>query len=476
MTTGEQGHPAPTWSASLLPAFQYARVGLAIVSADGRVEIANQEMMRIVGGPVEDWSAFPPAVRELATGSPGDCTECQETYPTTGVQARWTITPAGTQWIIQAEDVTVQRRLEDTLALEAERLKTIAALHREVEQAEFDVDEVVDWILDRARTLFGASGAAVGVIEGEDIVYRFASGSARPGIRTPIGKSLSGICVRTGEAMHCDDSEQDPRVDIKACRAAGLRSMIIVPLRHRGRIVGVLNLLSPEPNAFSPSDVYTVELIGGGISAAYGHAADLAAKRALLDELQAAVAALKESEAKLAYQALHDPLTGLPNRTLFMDRLQVALAQSPRRRARVAVLYLDLDRFKEVNDRLGHDAGDALLIEVARRLSCCLRTGDTAARLGGDEFTVVCDGLRGLEDAVAVAERITAALAVPVTVPGGELRPTVSIGIALNRGREDTPDTMLKRADTALYRAKAAGRACYRLDDAEADATPYQRA
>ena len=146
-----------------------------------------------------------------------------------------------------------------------------------MEQAEFDVEEVVLRILERARTLLAANAASAGILEGDMIAYRYRTGPGRDSgvLRTPRDASLSGICLKTGESTYCEDSEADPRVDVAACRAQQLRSMIIVPLRHRGKVVGVLNVNSPEVRAFDANGVRTVELLGGAISAAYGHAADV---------------------------------------------------------------------------------------------------------------------------------------------------------------------------------------------------------
>ncbi|MER3485164.1 MAG: hypothetical protein C4345_03495, partial [Chloroflexota bacterium] len=124
----------------------------------------------------------------------------------------------------------------------------------------------------------------------------------------------------------------------------------------------------------------------------------------------------KEAEERLLYQAFHDPLTDLPNRALFMDRLHVALARAARREEEAAILFLDLDRFKVVNDSLGHEAGDRLLVAVAQRLKLCLREGDTAARLGGDEFIMLLEDVRSIEEAVAAAERVASELRRPFLV------------------------------------------------------------
>jgi diguanylate cyclase (GGDEF)-like protein/PAS domain S-box-containing protein len=170
----------------------------------------------------------------------------------------------------------------------------------------------------------------------------------------------------------------------------------------------------------------------------------------------------KESEERLTRQALHDSLTGLPNRTLFSDRVRMA---SSRRGARgFAIVYLDLDGFKLVNDTLGHAAGDQVLIVVARRLEPHLRVGDTLARLGGDEFALLCEEV-GNEEVRAIADRVIDALAKPIEVQGREITQAASIGIALYAadGTPTEPGQMLGEADLAMYRAKAAGKSRYAL-------------
>ena len=170
----------------------------------------------------------------------------------------------------------------------------------------------------------------------------------------------------------------------------------------------------------------------------------------------------KESEERLTRQALHDSLTGLPNRTLFSDRVRMA---SARRGARgFAIIYLDLDGFKLVNDTLGHAAGDQVLIEVARRLERLLRAGDTLARLGGDEFALLCEEVTD-EEIQTIADRVIEAMSKPIGVQGREITQAASIGIALFSGEANTgkPDQMLGEADLAMYRAKAAGKSRYAL-------------
>ena len=175
------------------------------------------------------------------------------------------------------------------------------------------------------------------------------------------------------------------------------------------------------------------------------------------------IGARKEAEARVHYLAMHDALTGLPNRTLLMDRLNQAIAHSRRDHTQVGLLLLDLDHFKHVNDSLGHFVGDGLLEEVSRRLRSVLREGDTPARLGGDEFVVAACGLTGPEDAEALAKRILEALEPVFQVEGHNLHVGTSIGISMYPGDGDNPAALLQTADTAMYQAKKKGRGNYRL-------------
>ncbi|MDO8184006.1 EAL domain-containing protein [Conexibacter sp. JD483] len=175
---------------------------------------------------------------------------------------------------------------------------------------------------------------------------------------------------------------------------------------------------------------------------------------------------------RIVHQTLHDALTGLPNRVLFEDRLGLALTRARRRGTQTAVLFLDVDRFKLVNDTLGHRAGDALLREVAQRLRTAVRASDTVARFGGDEFAVLCEELNDERDALRVANSLHAALSVPCELggDGGDLGSeslvlSTSVGVAVARGREATPEELLRDADAAMYRAKELGRSRTELFD-----------
>ena len=177
----------------------------------------------------------------------------------------------------------------------------------------------------------------------------------------------------------------------------------------------------------------------------------------------------KAFENQLAHQALHEPLTGLPNRSLFMDRLRHALIRAKRTGGTVAVMFMDLDRFKIINDSMGHEAGDRLIQAVARRVQSVVREGDTVARLGGDEFGVLLEYGISQSDAEAVAQRILAEIEPPFTFSGQEMYVSSSVGIAFSSADVEDPEDLLRYADVAMYRAKSEGPGKYRIFDPEVD-------
>jgi diguanylate cyclase (GGDEF)-like protein/PAS domain S-box-containing protein len=183
----------------------------------------------------------------------------------------------------------------------------------------------------------------------------------------------------------------------------------------------------------------------------------------------------KALEEQLHHQAFYDPLTGLPNRALFMDRLEHALAHAKRWGSMVAVLFIDLDNFKIINDSLGHKAGDQLLRAVAERLEAHLRPEDTAARLGGDEFTILVEDVASVGDAVQVAERIADVLQQPIALEEQEVFATISTGIAHNSPASEYPADILRHADLAMYRAKHRGKARYEVFEPSMDAEAVER-
>ena len=227
----------------------------------------------------------------------------------------------------------------------------------------------------------------------------------------------------------------DPRVDAEACRRVGVGSMIVVPLRRAGSTIGVLNVLSARPDRFSDDDRSTLELIAAPFGTAMSNAWQLQAT---------------------SEQALTDPLTNLANRTYALHELDRVLHRQIRRGGHTAVVFIDLDGFKQVNDRHGHAAGDETLVTVSTKLREAVRTTDTPARFGGDEFVIICEGLVDPADAQLLADRLCDSLPGTYPVHNGSVLVGASIGIAV-ADRPVAAHRLLRAADEAMYEAKQAG-------------------
>ena len=235
---------------------------------------------------------------------------------------------------------------------------------------------------------------------------------------------------------------------------SGASPLIVVPFaaEQDGAVLGALCVMGGPERKWSDRDVAAIAGLVETLSSEL--------------TLHSAIQERKEEEVKLRHTTLHDALTGLPNRTLFMQRTDQAIARAKRYPDHLfAILFLDLDRFKVVNDSLGHQVGDELLVAVARRLEECLRTEDTVARLGGDEFGILLDRIRNISDAARVAQRILKSLSEPVNLSGYEVYTSVSIGIVDSATAHGLPEYMIRSADMAMYRAKGAGKARYEMFD-----------
>lgn len=315
------------------------------------------------------------------------------------------------------------------------RLLEVIRTQTEIVKLGLDLGEVIALVSTRAQQLTRASGAVVELAEGDEMVYRATSGIAAQhlGLRLRRGNSLSGLCVAEGRPLCCVDSETDDRVDRAACRKIGLRSMIVVPLRHHDVVVGVLKVMAGAPHAFDDSDVHILGLMSDLIAAAMFHA-------------------VKTSE--LFIQATHDALTGLPNRALFYERLRHCLALAQREACRCGVLSLDMDGLKSINDQLGHRTGDAALCEFAARLKQAARASDTVARLGGDEFGMILNHLDDRSGADAQARRLSERIAPPFAFEDKQIPLDASIGIAIYPDDSDDLARLLDVADQSMYVAK----------------------
>ena len=228
--------------------------------------------------------------------------------------------------------------------------------------------------------------------------------------------------------------------------ARELASAALIPVRSDEKVRGVLCVCYRQANAFGAEEVNFAQAVSSVLSTA-------------LQRI--------DSEARLAYLAQFDPLTGLPNRALLADRFSQMIVQAKRRGSPLAVLFIDLDEFKAVNDTLGHAGGDGLLREVAARLQAAVRTGDTVARISGDEFAIVVADLLRPEDAALVAQKVIDNLAEPVQIQDSEVFVTASVGIAAFPADGADAETLIGAADAAMYRAKQSGRNAYQFFTAE---------
>ncbi|HSE43447.1 MAG TPA: diguanylate cyclase, partial [Acidobacteriota bacterium] len=274
---------------------------------------------------------------------------------------------------------------------------------------------------------------------------------------TRLSKGLTEYVLRTGMPLLASPEIFEELVANGEVESVGAPSLdwLGVPLKSGDKTFGVLVVQSYNPNIrFSEKDMEVLIFVSQHIASA-------------LERKQAA-----ETIRHLAY---HDSLTGLPNRMLFRDRFLHSLALAHRKKELLAMLFLDLDRFKKINDTLGHAAGDRLLQAVAERLKKTLREGDTIARLGGDEFMILLSGVKAVEDAAKVAEKILQAIHPSFLIDGQELHITTSIGISLYPYDGPDTDTLLKNADIALYRAKDHGRNNYQLYTASMNARAFEQ-
>ena len=203
--------------------------------------------------------------------------------------------------------------------------------------------------------------------------------------------------------------------------------------------------------------------LGQGIFAPRVGASRIRELQTFSDTLNGVAGHMEAQVAELAAQAFYDPLTKLPNRALFLDQVERLLTGANRRKGSVAVLFLDLDNFKLINDSLGHEIGDQLLLAVARRLQGSVRQEDPVARFGGDEFAIAAGDIAQPSDATRIAARAAEQLAAPFTIDGQEVYVSSSVGIALNRSEHDRPESLLRDADTAMYKAKVNGKTRFEL-------------
>ena len=325
---------------------------------------------------------------------------------------------------------------------------------------DFPIQGILDHLVERIVDVLPVSGAGVTLISPGKAPHYVAASNADAlrceRLQTELGNGPCVLAYESGDAVTIPDLHRDARFPdfARSALADGMRAVFAFPLRHGLGRLGALDLYRDSPGALDPRDMAAAQTL-----------ADVAA--AYLLNAQARQDALEISD-RFRTSALHDPLTGLPNRALLQQRLEHAAQRAHRSHSHAAVLFADLDRFKEVNDTFGHPVGDQLLIAVADRMSAVVRPGDTLARVSGDEFIILCEDLARVADVVSLANRLHEAFAVPFDVAGTELSVTVSVGIAYSGPGEAVTDQLITSADLAMYQAKRRGGGTHQVIDLRA--------
>ncbi len=357
----------------------------------------------------------------------------------------------GRRRLVLAEDITERKRAEATLRQRAAQQSAVAGLGaRALEGVE--VSALMDEAAEVVAATLGVELCEVLEMgtDRESLLLRAGAGWRKGLVReehVPFGSQFhAGFAFGSTGRVVVEDFASEKRFRptplLRDHRAVSGAAVII---GRTGRPYGVLGAHSTSSRPFTSDEVDFLQSVANVLADALG---------------------LHYTQEQIRHQALHDALTGLPNRTLLMDRLTHWLGHARRRRAAGAVFFLDLDRFKLINDASGHDAGDQVLLAVAHRLSAVVRPTDTFARVGGDEFVIFCEDIAGELAALELVERLLAALEEPFAAMGIERKVTASIGIALADHRSDA-EVLIRSADSAMYRAKGRGGQRYELFDEE---------
>ena len=343
------------------------------------------------------------------------------------------------------------------LVVHEEKLSGVLSEFARTLATDFPIQAILDHLVERIVGVLPVTAAGVTLISaGRAPQYIAASGDSAlrfEFLQTEIGQGPCLLAYETGHAVSIPDLRTDGRFPLfgPAAVAAGLGAVFTFPLRHGEGRLGALDLYREQPGDLDSHDMDAAQTL-----------ADVAA--AYLLNAQAREEARATSD-RYRHSALHDPMTGLPNRLLLQERLEHAAQRARRSHTNAAILFADLDRFKKVNDTHGHEVGDELLVAVAHRLAALVRPGDTLARFSGDEFVFLCEDLHGADDVEVLAQRIDKSFAEPFVLSRVTLRVTASVGMAFSGPGEDISNRLVVRADMAMYQAKRRGRTDHQIVD-----------
>jgi diguanylate cyclase (GGDEF)-like protein len=313
------------------------------------------------------------------------------------------------------------------------------------------IDYIYELIVYQSAKLLNADRVSLFLIDTDsnEVYTHLAMGLEGKEIRLPMGRGVAGTVAFNGQPINITDAELDPR-PVRNYFGYVTKNILAVPLKLKGStIVGVVQALNKAEGPFDERDERVLEILCSLAGVALERANSIHEKEAL-DE-------------KMIYQAQHDLETGLPNRALLLQRLSLDLEEAKRRQQELAVLMIDLDRFKLINDSLGHVVGDELLKQVAHRIKTSVRMNDLVTRLGGDEFVIVLSKIKSRQDVGKVAQNLLKAIQRPFYVEGTELFVTGSIGISMYPNLGKSVTELIRQADNAMYRVKAQGKNNYQF-------------
>jgi diguanylate cyclase (GGDEF)-like protein len=323
--------------------------------------------------------------------------------------------------------------------------------------SDFPIQGILDHLVRRIVDILPISGAGVTLISStispHDVAASDAAALRFEKLQTEIGEGPCLSAYRSGTAVAVPDLRGPHPFTAFGPRAleAGLAAVFTFPLRHNGAQLGALDLYRDTPGPLSAGDMTAAQTLAD-VTVAY-----LANAQARSE--------LQDASEQFHSSSLHDPLTGLPNRLLLLERLEHALLRGTRSHHPVAILFVDLDRFKLVNDSHGHLIGDELLVAVANRMAGLIRPGDTLARLSGDEFVIVCEAISEKLQIHMIARRIVEALAAPFPLDDVIVDLSASVGIAFSTPTGTDPEELLREADIAMYQAKRRGGGTHQVVD-----------
>src|SRR5215203_2920080 len=419
--------------------FDHAPIGVAMVSLQGRYMQVNRSLCEILGYTEEELQAL--TWQEITHPDDLAASSAYARRIVGGEFLRYHLEKR----FLHANGHTVWASLSVSLVRDAEGepLYFVSQIQDVTERKK--VEKVIKESEKRFRSLVQYSSDIITILDADGTVHYVS-----PAVERVTGyKPEEQVGTNAFGSVHPDDREQALNTFAEVLKRPGLHPPLEFRVPHKDGawryLEHVVNNLLDDP----------------AVRGVVVNSWDVTARKALVEQL--------------SYQAFHDPLTELPNRALFMDRLQHALRRAHRRGNKVAVLFTDLDNFKVINDSLGHEVGDQLLVAVAERLKACLRPEDTAARLGGDEFTILVEDIASVDEGVQIAERIADILRPPFALEEQEVFATVSTGIALNSTAQEQPADLLRHADLAMYRAKRRGKARYEVFEPSMDAKAVER-